>query len=493
MLKLLAPLIALVCAPFFTGPNAYGQNHPDQPPLVMGPSGQIGIHGPNGRFIGIDDDPETVLGGSFGNPFALQMQATVIGRNLFSITIDSNLIPGSDWSEEFLVGIPNTPIHPTPVLVAFHGYGKRPADVLADSDLFPMGMDRGWIVIAPLGAHVYNYGIEYSQRNVETALTVLATMIAPNFNLTVDADRFYAVGFSMGGGAAASFAARHCDANGGLHFAATAIHTGPTSLSYTYETDEPPYKIRALFNSPKMFGGPPSDPLLAFDYSRCSSMDIDDPTLSIDPTTEMLRNLASTPLISHYVLGVNSAFDELNLQTNMTHVEHVNLGGSGTLWVEHGTKHKWRTLNQRRLMEILGGISYQVPADSTPVAVLADRDGSWDYFEVTQAASRAFSPFKWSKHSGLNLLLVTEVANIAELNLASPSPVGLDTSTALTYYFQTGDGVPVDLVLGEYTLQPTKVERSDGAGSWSWDSATSELTIHEPADKAGTVQWTITP
>jgi pimeloyl-ACP methyl ester carboxylesterase len=492
MLKRFVLLLALACASFFAGASAYGQNHPDHSPLVTGPGGQVGIYGPNGKFIGIDDDPETVLGGSFGNPFALQRQATVIERNIFSITIDANLIPGSDWNEEFLVGIPNTPIHPTPVLVAFHGYGKRPTDVLADSDLFPMGMDRGWIVVAPLGAHEYNYGIEYSQRNVETALTVLATMIAPNFGLTVDADRFYAVGFSMGGGAAASFAARHCDANGGLHFAATAIHTGPTSLSYTYETDKPPYKLQALFNSPKMFGGPPSDPLFAFDYSRCSSMDIDPADLSIDSTTEMLKNLAPTPLISHYVLGVNSAYDELNRQTAMTYVEHANLGGTGTMWVEHGTKHKWRTLAQGPLLQIFGGLSSQAPADAKTFSTLADRDGGWHCFEVSQAVPRVLSPFKWTKDSVSNSVMVTEVANIAELNLPSPIGVGLDTTANLTYHFNTADSVPVKLIIGEYMVEPQTVLRGKDPGNYSFDLGTSELILHEPASD-GFVTWRITP
>ena len=128
MLKLLAPLIALVCAPFFTGSTAYGQNHPDHPPLVTGPGGQIGIHGPNGRFIGIDDDPETVLGGKFslgatpGNPSGSLAPPTLISSSLAGTVTHYTIptVPGSDWQESFLVGMPvSIGSASLPVLVLF--------------------------------------------------------------------------------------------------------------------------------------------------------------------------------------------------------------------------------------------------------------------------------------------------------------------------------------------------------------------------------------
>ncbi|MDP6741418.1 MAG: hypothetical protein QF404_15515, partial [Planctomycetota bacterium] len=185
MLKLLAPLIALVCAPFFTGSTAYGQNHPDHPPLVTGPGGQIGIHGPNGRFIGIDDDPEAVLGGTLSNPFASFAPPNVIGFDSAGLIVEYkiNKVQGSKWSELFLVGMPRGAklSSPLPVLVLFHRFSKSHFGPRDDTDYFSLAMQRGWIVVAPAGAHCVNYGIEYSQKNVEAALGLLVESIAPSF------------------------------------------------------------------------------------------------------------------------------------------------------------------------------------------------------------------------------------------------------------------------------------------------------------------------
>jgi hypothetical protein len=106
---------------------------------------------------------------------------------------------------------------------------------------------------------------------------------------------------------------------------------------------------------------------------------------------------------------------------------------------------------------------------------------------------RAFSPFNWIKDSVSNSVLVKEVENIARLKLPSPSSLDLDTSTPLTYFFQTGDQVSVDLILGEYMVEPQAVLRGSNPGNYSYDLGASELTLHEPADKTSTVNWTITP
>ncbi|HIK60300.1 MAG TPA: hypothetical protein EYF98_06345 [Planctomycetes bacterium] len=106
---------------------------------------------------------------------------------------------------------------------------------------------------------------------------------------------------------------------------------------------------------------------------------------------------------------------------------------------------------------------------------------------------RTFSPFDWKIVSGSNALIVSNVANIAELNLPIPKSVSLDTSTTLTYYFQTGDGNSVDLILGENPNEPQSVLRGFSPGNYSYDLGTSELPLHEPADKASTVKWTIIP
>ena len=441
------------------------------------------LHGRDGEVLGSEKDPEAALGGSFGNPFGLQLQANLVGRNLVNFTIDSAQIAGSGWSESFLVGFPSNPVQPTPVLVLFHGYGETPQDVLDNSDFFEMGMKRGWIVVAPLGAHTYNYGIEYSQLNVEAALALLAGTIAPSVGMTVDADRFYAVGFSMGGGGAASFVARHADTSDGLHFAGAAIHTGSTSLSYTYWSTP---SIQSTFDSPVMFGGPPSDPALTFDYTRCSATDISWATGLADSTTDMVRNLTHMPALSYY--ADQDPNTTLIAQTTTTHHQFRKRGGKGRLLHSPSTKHDWQTLKERRVFRMFRQ-AFQAPTALT--RTLADRDGDWHGFNVTQAAARIFSPFRWVIQPQVNRFVVDEVANIQSLRLASPTWVGLNPDANLELVFNSADGVPLEIVIGEIDDQPSDVWLGGvSTSSWSYDAATKELTLFENA-QGSYLKWTV--
>ncbi len=444
------------------------------------------LRGRNGEVLGSESDAEQALGGTFGNPFASQLQATVIGRNLINFTIDSTQIPGSSWSEEFLVGFPDKPIQPTPVLVLFHGYGETPQDVLDNSDFFEMGMKRGWIVVAPLGAHKYNYGIEYSQLNVEAALSTLAGTLAPSLGMTVDANRFYAVGFSMGGGAAASFAARHADTDSGLHFAGTAIHTGSTSLSYTYWSTP---GVQSLFDSPLMFGGAPNDPALSFDYSRASGVDLGWTTALVDQKTDMVRNLTHMPLYSYYAAGDPNT--TLITQTKASHHQFRKRGGTGRLKHSSKTKHDWQTLREARVFRIFESHAFEAPDSSTLTRTLADRDGDWHGFSITQGAARLFSPFRWVIQPQFNRVVVDEVSNIKVFELPSPTAVGLDPNTVLEVLVDSADGAPMDIVLGEIATQPTDVQRNgQSTASWSYDAATQKLVLFE-SSKGSYPRWTV--
>ena len=82
---------------------------------------------------------------------------------------------------------------PAPVLTLFHGYGEHLRDTVLRTDLVDEAMSRGWLVFAPLGAHEFNYGIDYAQDNIERAFEFIGA------RLPLDLDRIYGVGFSMGG------------------------------------------------------------------------------------------------------------------------------------------------------------------------------------------------------------------------------------------------------------------------------------------------------
>ena len=134
----------------------------------------------------------------------------------------------SGFPESVLVGIPNgaSSSAPTPALILFHGYYEDPADLQVRTSFFDEALARGWFVIAPLGANIANFGIDYAQQNTEDALTYVWAL----HGSMIDAERVYGVGFSMGGGWASSYAARHVG-NSDVRMAAQLIHTGTQDFS----------------------------------------------------------------------------------------------------------------------------------------------------------------------------------------------------------------------------------------------------------------------
>ena len=96
---------------------------------------------------------------------------------------------------------------------------------------------------------------------------------------SVDRERIYGVGFSMGGGWMTTFASRHVDPSGAM-FAALVNHTGSVALRHSYNVSP---GGRALFDY--IFGGAPAD--VPFRYQRCSTVNIEPSTLELMPDTSI--------------------------------------------------------------------------------------------------------------------------------------------------------------------------------------------------------------
>jgi hypothetical protein len=86
---------------------------------------------------------------------------------------------------------------------------------------------------------------------------------------------------------------------------------------------------------------------------------------------------------------------------------------------------------------------------------------------------------------------VDEVANIQSLRLASPTWVGLNPDANLELVFNSADGVPLEIVIGEIDDQPSDVWLGGvSTSSWSYDAATKELTLFENA-QGSYLKWTV--
>jgi len=387
------------------------------------------------------------------------------------------------WKEEFVVVRPDPTLghpQPYPVLALFHGYGETPQAVLARTPLAAAAAARGWLVVIPTGAHVFNYGIDYAQDNIEDAFEFVA-QLAP-----LDLQRVYAIGFSMGGGAALSYAARHMDP-GHVRFAAVVNHTGSTSLRGTYDADG---LTRPVFDSPLMFGGSPSTG--PFRYQRSSAIDLRFGSL-IDPETDMVRNLVHVPVI--HVSATQDPLQYLIAQSWATHGQLIGRGGSSQWRTVPSNQHSWLTLDVG-ILDDLAALQL-APAGSSGgslVPVLADRDGAWHHFELQQARDKRFSTFAFAWDAGRTLIELRDLSNVARIGFDRADPAfGFDTAQPLTVSLAARGAVPFRVSVRGFNSAPSVVERRGVPTlAWSYSASEGALTLDE-ADASGGVNWRIVP
>lgn len=134
---------------------------------------------------------------------------------------------------------------PTPLIVALHGLGSNPRQVIRYQGLTEFAEARGYIVVAPMG---YSTGGWYGSLghgriptrgdstigpdnhgalSEEDVLNVLG-IVRQEFN--IDANRIFLFGHSMGGGGSYHIAMEHPRLFRALAVAAPAIYSSPDSL-----------------------------------------------------------------------------------------------------------------------------------------------------------------------------------------------------------------------------------------------------------------------
>lgn len=394
---------------------------------------------------------------------------------MFEITLNA---PGQVWQERFILGIPTNMQVPAPMLTLFHGYGEEPLDVIENTTLAQDAISRGWMVFIPLGAHKFNYGIDYAQDNIEQAFEFIGS------RFPMDMDRVYGVGFSMGGGAAASYAARHLDPKG-IQFAAVVNHTGTTSLRASYQTTNDFH----LFESPLMFGGTPDES--TFRYQRSSTIDMDAILGTVDPRGALSSNLSHIPFQHWYATMDANGF--IIDQTVALDQAMQQAGADTELIPQSFAIHSWTTLDNAAVLDWLESQALARPKVGDVTRTIADRDGAWHDLDIEQTNSGALTPIVWTVRPDNNIFYAIETGNLAELAVDAKT-VGLDTSAPMRVVFQTVDAFPTDIVLRGIDQAPSAITRQgQSTPNWTFDAATSTLTLHELGGAPGWASWAIQP
>ena len=387
---------------------------------------------------------------------------------LYNVTLGNT---GSGYQELFLLQLPDTkPVVPAPLLVVFHRYGVSHADALYNTNFIAEVRARGWYMLAPLSASQQNFACLEGQINTGAALHYVTS------TCYVDKNRIYGVGFSMGGGWCASYAARHLDPNGSI-FAAVVDHTGTVSLgdAYANEVGNPSIiqELQGLFG-----GDPTSQP---FNYQRCSTVDIDPITHLVGAGTDMARNLP----VTRCWMADNDPQPYLPLQTQIFYNHIQPMDRSDVLTIVSGNQHSWDTLDDTVVCDWLSTYTLHYPLIGN---TLADLDGAWYHFQIEQDAGGAFTPFSWFADANANRISFWSTANLHRISFDAQA-VGLHYVGHLRLNMSSADGTGDQVVFDSVPYAPLSVTRNGVPANGTYDPLTQTFLVDEVSGSGA--QWVI--
>lgn len=391
----------------------------------------------------------------------------------------SLLIPQTGLTETYLFFEPLTPASPAPLMVHFHAANVSAYDLVFFTDFLDEADARHWYVLAPYQlvpqAPVTNsYSALPSQFHVEE---VMAWALA---HYAIDLDRIYGYGFSMGGGNALNYAARHLDRARGA-FAALVNHTGTICLTDEYRNALSPGTLRPVLEA--LFGGTPETH--RFEYLRSSVLDLDAASEFVLDGDHNVVNLAHVPMQSWFSTGdpqVQLVRQARRLDQLLALVPRAN----HSVVAVPGSVHRWDTLDEFLVCEWFAMQSLAQPRGGE---LRVDRSGKYLALELTVAATDRFARLFHDALPGRFSL--TRTANLVEARMDA-AEAGLDpTRVPFEVLVDTADGAPDRVVITGFTRAPGAVLR-DGVlatQGFHYDAGLQVLTIEDP--DGGTHLWSL--
>lgn len=384
---------------------------------------------------------------------------------------------GTGYWEDFMVFAPDQ-TKPRPMVVVYHKYGVSQADIWINTTFFQAATAKGWYVVAPISASGVHEGCLEGQVNTEKVID----WMLDNFN--INTNRIYGVGFSMGGGAVANFAARHLDPTKYM-FAAIVDHTGSIAHIDTYNKTPAAQNVFDFW-----FGNGTPGSWIPFKMAQACLLNFSIHPTVVDPDTDLAGNLTHIPMKVTRATIEPQSTAYLSVQCDILVSHLLSLGADVTYEIVPYFGHSWAMLDEIKTLNWIGKYTLTLP---TSQATLADVDGRYFHFTVKQEAAGAFTPFTWSVDDVQNSLALSETGNLdaIEVDLAS---AGLSGTQVFTLDLSTADGQADEVSLKGWPQAPTTVFR-DGIeifSSWSYQSPEQLLILQEP-DGTQPHQWVITP
>ncbi len=287
--------------------------------------------------------------------------AGTISASLVSATLPASFT-GTGYGEPIQYQLPDGYSElgaPYPLILAYHGFGGSAASSGNQSMVDEEANERGWIYLSVTGLDDQLFGTPLSQQNTKAAIQWMIN----NFN--VDEDRLFMVGFSVGGGISANFAAIHRDPTD-IMIAGIGLVSSTVDWAMEYNLGIP--QLQTWMENPFNFSGPPSSNL--FDYLSASVLYEDEASYPPTPGTiveesSLAQNLSNLPIYMTYdvldfILHVPHVNDDL--QMNMASVGNSVLKAvvAGTVYPPDPSimvPHSWYVLDEDALFDYFDGVS----------------------------------------------------------------------------------------------------------------------------------------
>ncbi|MEZ6017300.1 MAG: hypothetical protein R3F49_19460 [Planctomycetota bacterium] len=386
-------------------------------------------------------------------------------------------IPATGLDESYLFYQPPAPTTNSPLMVHFHAASVSAYDLQFFTTFIDEAEARNWFILAPFQlvaeAPVTNsYSSLPSQSHVEFVLDYVLA------NYPIDLDRIYGYGFSMGGGNALNYAARHLDRSRGT-FAALVNHTGTLCLTDEYNNALAPQTLRPTLEA--RFGGPPATN--RFEYVRSSVLDLDDDSQLILGGDHTAVNLAHLPIQSWY--AVNDPQAHLVAQAQrLDELLALIPGASHTLFPRPGNTHRWDTLDETAVCDWFAAQVYTQPQRGE---LRIDQGGRFFALDLTVGATDRFAHLFHDARP--ERFSITQSSNIDEVRVEA-TEAGLDPSrNPFELLVDTADGLPDSIVITGFTRTPGTVTRDGVATAQGWTYSAGTLTVQDP--DGGTHLWSI--
>lgn len=348
---------------------------------------------------------------------------------------------------------------PVPMVIAYHGFGMSANSVALFSEIDEECNNRGWVYMAPTGLDDQLFGSPISQQHVEAAIQYMLD------NYNIDQDRLYMVGFSMGGGVATSFAARHRDPSGQM---IAAVGTVSPTMDWTQTFLLGTTATQTLMINQYNFGDTPSQ--VPWKYKQVSGLYFDRNTYPplpgvLVPEDSMATNLAGIPTYLTWdtgdtlpeVLSTAPVFESVLLNagaTVQTAIKSGTVDGDGD-----PATHSWWVLDEVELFDFFDG--KKVKRYPTDFDGQQDLGGALSWATSTQDQTDAFTYLVGDADRPNEEIDLSGVANASEVSVR----VGKTGILGLPRVSAAADvGEDYQLVLTELSQRPAYlVDHSTGA------------------------------